>query len=154
MMNKKDSKSSTKKKPEPPEWWAQYKKNNPDDKDEYNPNIHCCDHFWKDFCQCVKDARWLENRERKDSIRDKWDEVRERMRPYFNDIINVHGDIYKLVYKKYKIMMYYPTTSLLLDPKTKWQRYLSVSMFEKYFEFLKEWKKEFDLKYPSRKPVS
>ena len=37
-----------------PEWWHQYKKANPDDKDEYNKQKHCCPRFWKDFCDCVK----------------------------------------------------------------------------------------------------
>jgi hypothetical protein len=50
-----------------PKWWEDYKKENPTDKDEYNPSKHCCRRFWKDFCDCIKnppapkDRRWKNN---------------------------------------------------------------------------------------------
>jgi hypothetical protein len=37
-----------------PFWWANYKKANPRNKEEYNPRVHCCKRFWKDWCDCMK----------------------------------------------------------------------------------------------------
>lgn len=39
---------------QPPEWWKYYKEANPSDKDEYDPQKHCCERFWKDWCNCMK----------------------------------------------------------------------------------------------------
>ena len=37
-----------------PYWWDSYKKANPNDKNEYDPKIHCCSRFWKDYCNCMR----------------------------------------------------------------------------------------------------
>jgi len=38
---------------EEPYWWVNYKEANPKNKEDYNPKVHCCSRFWKDFCNCV-----------------------------------------------------------------------------------------------------
>ena len=47
-----------------PSWWANYKKANPKDKDEYNPKVHCCKRFWKDWCDCIKEVtkKWKKDK--------------------------------------------------------------------------------------------
>jgi hypothetical protein len=41
-----------------PDWWIRRKENKSEPEDaEYNPRIHCCPRYWKDFCDCVTEFR-------------------------------------------------------------------------------------------------